>query len=197
MHSPFVREHDLGTRYAAGPDMVVGWGVGGPTRGRPARLGTLMLGDVPIRDLADDLYTGDKDSFANPDLAGNLGSGALRRFTVTFDYDAKRMYLVPNAEAGKPDGFDRSGMWLFQDGDAMKIVALVPGGPAAKAGLVEGDRIVKIGAERAAARKLADWRARLRDTAAGTRVPVTVARGGKEETIGIVLADLIPPHAAH
>src|SRR5262245_2168348 len=45
---------------------------------------------------------------ADPDLSGNLGGGA-RRFTVTFDYNAKKMYLVPNQDLARPDPFDRSG----------------------------------------------------------------------------------------
>ncbi|HEX5123026.1 MAG TPA: aspartyl protease family protein, partial [Rhodanobacteraceae bacterium] len=64
MHSPFVRAHDLVARYHAAPEAVVGWGVGGPSRGRPARFGTLKLGDQEIRGVAGDLYTGDKGAFS-------------------------------------------------------------------------------------------------------------------------------------
>jgi predicted aspartyl protease len=195
MHAPFVREHDLVARYAAAPETVTGWGVGGAARGRPARLGTLQLGDLAIRDIAGDLYMGDKGAFANPDLAGNLGGGVLRRFTVTFDYDAKRMYLAPNRDFGRPDPFDRSGLWLFRDGDALEVKAVAPGGPAEKAGIAVDDRIDKIDGVAVRTRHLSAWRARLRELPAGTKVKLAVRRGAEARTAVLVLADVIPEHA--
>lgn len=195
LHSPFVRQQGLVARYSAAPERVTGWGVGGPSRGRPARLGTLLLGDVPIRDIAGDLYLGDKGSFANPDVSGNLGGGVLRRFTVTFDYDAKKMYLVPNAQFGEPDPFDRSGLWLARDGEALKVVAVAPGSAGEKAGVAEGDRVVQVGGEPVSRRPLSEWRARLRELPPGTRVALALAGPGGTRSVAIVLSDAIPPHA--
>jgi hypothetical protein len=196
MHSPFVRQHDLVARYSAAPERVTGWGVGGPSRGRPARLGTLTLGGAAIRDIASDLYLGDKGSFANPDISGNLGGGILRRFTVTFDYDAKKMYLVPNAHFAEPDSFDRSGLWLAGDGEALKVVAVAPGSAGEKAGVAEGSRVVQIDGTPVSRRPLSDWRARLREGPPGTRVVLTLAEASGTRSVAIVLADAIPPHAA-
>ncbi len=99
MHSPFVREHDLvdavsrGARsgHRLGRRRSVAWPAGALRHARARR-------SSDIAGIAGDLYTGDKGSFANPDLAGNLGGGVLRRFTVAFDYANKKMYLAPNAE---------------------------------------------------------------------------------------------------
>jgi predicted aspartyl protease len=191
LHSPFVRANDLAARYSAAAETVTGWGVGGPARGRPARLGTLLLGDVAIHDVAGELYLGDKGAFANPDLSGNLGGGVLRRFTVTFDYDAKRIYLAPNHHFSEPDAFDRSGLWLFREGGALEVMAVAPGGPAEQAGLKPGDRIEQIGGEPASSRPLWEWRARLRELPAGTRLELSL-RGPR--SVRLVLADAIPPH---
>jgi hypothetical protein len=195
MHSPFVKEHDLASRYAAAPETVTGWGVGGPARGRPARLGTLQLGDVAIRDIAGDLYLGQKGAFANPDLSGNLGGGVLRRFTVAFDYEARKMYLVPSPDFAKPDPFDRSGLWLIRDGDALKVVAVAPASPAEQAGIAPDDRIARINGEGVAKRKLSEWRRRLRELPAGTRLKLDTRRGDAARSAVLVLADLIPEHA--
>jgi len=192
LHSPFVRAHDLAARYHAAPDSVVGWGVGGPSRGRPARLGQLELGDVAVHGVAGDLYVGDKGAFANPDLGGNLGGGVLRRFTVAFDYEAKRMYLAPNADFAKPDAFDRSGLWLLGDGAALKIAAVAPESAAERAGLRENDRITAIDGVAIATRALASWRSRLRELPAGTRLPIEFERDGKPGRADLVLADRIP-----
>lgn len=193
LHAPFARANHLAEKYRAAPNAVMGWGVGGPSRGRPARLGTLMLGQVRIDGLAGDLYTGDKGAFANPDLSANLGGGALRRFDVAFDYGRKLMYLAPDpARAGIPDAFDRSGLWLLADGDAFKVVDVADGSAAQRAGMKDGDRILTIGGEPIAAHGLADWRERLRTTPAGTRLAILFVRDDKEQAAELVLADRIP-----
>jgi hypothetical protein len=192
MHSPFVRAHGLVARYHAAPDAVVGWGVGGPSRGRPARFGTLELGDQEIRGIAGDLYVGDKGAFSNPDMSGNLGGGVLRRFTVAFDYGAKRMYLAPNADFAKADSFDRSGLFLLGDGDALLVADVAPQSAAERAGLEAKDRIVAIDGAPANGAALIAVRAKLRESPAGTKLKVDRVRDGNQASVELVLADRIP-----
>ncbi len=195
LHSPFVRANNLDQAYRAAPESVTGWGIGGAVRGRVARLPMLQIGDQRIVGIAGELFTGDKGAFANPDISANLGSGVLRRFTVAFDYDNKKMYLVPNAEVAKPDAFDRSGLWLLRDGDVLRITDVVPDSAAARAGLRVDDRIVAIGGEAVARRSLAQWRQFLRDSPVGTRVALKYRHGNDEEYADVVLADRIPANA--
>ncbi len=148
--------------------------------------------ELRIDGIAGDLYTGNKGSFANPDLTGNLGGGVLRRFDVGFDYAKKIMYLAPNADwVGKADAFDRSGLWLLGDGDAFKIVDVAADSAALKAGMHLNDRIVSIGGEAINKHSLAEWRERLRTTPAGTHLAIRFQRDGKEQTADLVLADRI------
>ncbi len=98
LHAPFVKANGLVAKYHAAPEAVMGWGVGGASRGQPARFGTLQLGDVRIDGIAGDMYTGNKGAFANPDLTGNLGGGVLRRFDVAFDYAKRIKYLAPSPD---------------------------------------------------------------------------------------------------
>ncbi len=192
LHAPFVKANNLVAKYHAAPEAVMGWGVGGPSRGRPARFGTLQLGDVRIDGIAGDLYMGNKGAFADPDLSGNLGGGVLRRFDVAFDYAKSTMYLAPNPEwAGKPDAFDRSGLWLLGDGDAFKVVDVASDSAALKAGLQLNDRVVSIGGEAIGKRSLAEWRERLRTTPVGTHVAIRFMRDGTEQAADLVLADRI------
>jgi C-terminal processing protease CtpA/Prc len=138
---------------------------------------------------------GNKGAFANPDLSANLGGGVLKRFSVTFDYDARKMYLVPNADFDKPDTFDRSGTWIMGDGEALKVVAVAPSGAAEKAGLKVGDRIVAIDGAPAKSKSVSDWRGTWRERPAGTHVKLKVAGGGAERNVDLVLIDAIPAHA--
>lgn len=195
LHSPFVKEHGLVDRYGAAPERVVGWGVGGPALGRPARLGALTLGDLTLRDLAGDLFLDNTGAFANPDLSGNLGGGVLRRFTVAFDYDGRQMYLLPNGPLDAADPFDRSGLWLLGDESAVRIAAVAPGSAGEKAGLKKDDRIAAVDGEPVARRPLADWRRYLREQPAGTRVVLSVAQAAGTRKAELILADAIPDHA--
>jgi len=192
LHSPFVRANNLVEMYHAAPESVTGWGIGGAVRGRMARLPALQIGDQRIDGVAGELFTGDKGAFANPDISANLGSGVLRRFTVAFDYDQRKMYLAPNADFARADAFDRSGLWLLKDGEALQITDVVPDSAAARAGLRVDDRIVAIDGEAVAKHSLAQWRQLLRESPVGTRVEVRYRRGSGEQSGAIVLADRIP-----
>ena len=196
LHSPLVNAHDLVERYRAAPEAVLGWGVGGPSRARPARFGTLALGDLAIGGIAGDLYTGDKGAFASPDIDANLGGGLLKRFTVAFDYAAGRMYLAPNATFAVPDPFDRSGLFLLAEGDALEVADVAPASAAAAAGLKQGDQLLAIGGEPVGARTLDAWRQRLRELPAGTHLAVAWRRGGTAGKSELVLADRVPAQQA-
>ena len=193
LHSPFVAEHDAVARYQAAPEAVMGWGVGGPSRGRPARFGTLQLGDLAIDGVAGDLFTGSKGAFASADVSGNLGGGVLRRFTLAFDYPNRRLYLAPNARFGRPDDYDRSGLFLFADGDALKVVDVAMASAGEQAGLKPEDRIMSIDGESAPVRSLDQWRQRLRELPAGSKLAVRFERAGKPLQAALVLADRVPP----
>lgn len=193
LHSPFVAEHDAVTRYQAAPEAVMGWGVGGPSRGRPARFGRLQLGDLAIDGVAGDLYTGSKGAFASADVSGNLGGGVLRRFTLAFDYPNRRLYLAPNARFGRPDDYDRSGLFLFAEGEALKVIDVAEASAAEHAGLKPEDRILSIDGEAASTRSLDQWRQRLRELPAGSKLAVRFERAGKPLRAALVLADRVPP----
>jgi hypothetical protein len=192
LHTPFGRDNRFVERYSAGPEAVMGWGVGGPSRGRPARFGTLELGDLKIEGIAGDIHTSDKGAFASPDIAGNLGGGLFKRFTLAFDYNARRVYFAPNAANETVDAFDRSGLFLFADGDAIKAADVAKHSAAEKAGLREGDRILTVNGEKTSERTLDAWKQFMRETEAGTLLDLEFVRNGKNKKARLILADRIP-----
>lgn len=195
LHAPFVREHALKQRYGASFEQVSGWGVGGPMRAWPVRLGELQIGSFALADVTASLYTGDKGAFASSDVDANLGGRVLGRFTVAFDYAGKVMYLAPNASYADAFHSDRSGLMLLRDGAALKVHDAVAGSPAAAAGLRSGDRVTAIGGQAVAERSLSQWRDLLATAAAGSTLKIDYRRSGKAQTAQVVLRDLIPPRA--
>lgn len=63
-----------------------------------------------------------------------------------------------------------------------------PGSPAARAGVREGDRIVRVGGR--TIRNPYEWEAAQLDLRPGEAVPVVVQRGGGETTLSLTVADL-------
>ncbi len=191
LSSPFVRTHGLLEKYHASEEAVLGWGLGGPGRARPARLGVLRMGSIEVTGLVGDLSSTDKGALALADYGAILGGGVLRRFSMGINYDAKRLYLVPNAESTQADAFDRSGLWLQAEDGALRVADVAPTSAGARAGLRRDDRIVMISGEPIATRKLADWRALLRERPVGTRVGIRYLRDGRQVDTELVLGDRV------
>jgi predicted aspartyl protease len=190
LHAPFVAEHELQAKYAPTVEAMSGWGVGGPVRSHRARGGTLVLGEVAVPGVALDLFTGERGAFAAKHVAGNIGGGVLARFTVTFDYARQRMYLEKNRLFDQPDTHDRSGLWINRAGGAFTVEDVVPGSPAAQAGVRVGDRITAVDGQAAAGLSLADTRARWRGAAPGTRVRLRIENAQGSRAAELVLRDL-------
>jgi hypothetical protein len=192
---PFVREHGLVERYKAGAEIITGWGAGGPARGRVVRAGELRLGPVTVRAPVAVLSAARRGSFASEFVAGNVGSGVLRRFDITFDYGAQRIFFEPNRQFGDADSYDRAGMWvnLADHGGhpVFEVVEVVPGGPAEQAGIRAGERITRVNGVSAGRVGLPAFRARMRESAPGTRIELRVAGDKRDKNVLIVLRDLV------
>ncbi len=194
--TPYVRTHRLRERLRQSIIATDGWGVGGPSRSQVGRASSLEMGGITEPDVVVGLNLQNKGVFSDANFDGNVGSGFLKRFVVTFDYGHRVMYLKrlarPGADAGS---FDRSGMWINLDGDGYAVMDVASGSPAAKAGLAVGDVITRFDGRGSRELSLADARQLLRITPAGTSMELTVRRGKATRTMKLVLRDLIPVHA--
>ena len=192
LNKPFAAKNGLRASHPKGVDAVDGWGVGGPSTGYVTRGRTMTLGSVAIDNVVTTLTNQDRGVFAGTDYSGNVGSGILKRFIVTFDYGNQRIYLKP-LSGPVPDvgSFDRAGMWINQSTHGFKITDVTRDGPAKDAGLKTGDSIIAIDGKPATDIHLYDLRRRLRNDAPGTVVTFTVRRGAKTRTAKVTLRDLI------
>ncbi|HLY57689.1 MAG TPA: aspartyl protease family protein, partial [Stellaceae bacterium] len=168
MH-PFAEANKLIDKYHATHTATVGYGVGGPSRALLARADTLAIGPVSLSKPVTEFVTDTRGAAAAARTAGNIGGDLLRRFTITFDYDKRVLWLQPNALAAEPDVFDRSGLWIMraQDG-TIEIADVAQGSAGAKAGLGTDDVITEVDGKPAAGLALNDLRERFK-AAAGTK----------------------------
>ncbi|HEY5289765.1 MAG TPA: aspartyl protease family protein [Caulobacteraceae bacterium] len=189
---PFVDARGLIASHPKGVLATDGWGVGGPSRSYVTHSASLTLGPVRVSGLVAGLSVQNKGAMSDPNYIGNVGSGLLKRFVVTFDYAHQTMYLRPlPAPVTDTDDFDRSGMWINGAPGGFKIVDLTAKGPAEAAGLKVGDEITAVDGAAATSIALSDFRERLRAGAVGTRVRLTISNAGAPREVSVILKDQI------
>jgi hypothetical protein len=123
----------------------IGFGFGGSTPAKVFKVDGFKFEDYVF----EDCLTGYSEDpvLASFPFDGVLGGDFFRRFTVVIDYERSRFIFEPNLSLYEPAGQDRSGMMLMARGenhDTIEVVFVHENSPAAKAGIEQGDELVKI-----------------------------------------------------
>ena len=154
---------------------------------RIARAGQLKIGrylfQTPIVHLGN---PADSDVDGNADFQGIIGMELLRRFNLINHPGRKKLYLKPSKAMQDLYRYDRAGLEIDVVEGALKVIWVREGGPAAKAGLVLGDRVT-------------GWRGTdgyyglvwALTGAPGTRVEIQVQRGATQSLLPVVLEERI------
>jgi hypothetical protein len=192
LNKPFVDREGLIAKHPRNVLAIDGWGVGGETHSYVTRSASVHLGDVEIPNVIADFSTSTKGSFSDANTDGYIGSGLLKRFVVTFDYDNRMMYLkaLPKPVSDTAT-YDRSGMWINAGANGFEIVGITSGSPAEQAKLTVGDHIVAVEGNPVKPEQLSDFRMRLRDDPAGTVVHLTVKSQTGQREVALTLRDQI------
>lgn len=167
---------------------VNAFGIGGPHNGRLGRVQTLSFGDLTLRDLVGDYPMHVGGGLAMPFIGANVGGAVWKRFTMTLDYRRLTMALTRNASFKTRDHWDRSGVYIINNG-AMTIIGVRPGTPAARVGLAKGDVITSVnGSSTFSLRQIRD--ALLGEP--GTVVHLAVkSKDGRIRAVKLTLADYV------
>jgi hypothetical protein len=144
LYAPFVAQHDLVQHYGASIHGYTGEGFDGAETGFYARANSLQIGPVSVPRPITFLFQDRPGSQSSTTITGNIGLRILKQFNLVFDYPHGKLYLEKNANYGKPDIFNRAGLVLDPDPKNLKVKLVVPGSPAAKAGLAIDDVITRI-----------------------------------------------------
>lgn len=190
LNTPFVRVHRL--LQTAGPTLVatVGGGIGGEVRHRVCRLEALHLGSLTVAGPVATLSQDRTSIFAERDFQGLVGADILRHFRVIFDYPHGRMIVERTPASTEPIGFDASGLFLVAeppDFKTIRVLSVIPGSPAARAGIVRDDVVESI--DRRSDLTLERARRLLR-TAGAVRTLV-IRQGDTRRTVPLKLVPLI------
>lgn len=111
---------------------------------RILRVGTLTVESTGVQGALVHLAQFPADSPLGRRQAGWLGTGFLRRFTVSVDFPGNALYLEPGPALGEPDLYNATGLYVVKTGGRIVVQQVVKGSPAEKAGLQVGDTLTSI-----------------------------------------------------
>jgi Aspartyl protease/PDZ domain len=192
LFGPFWRAHRLDKAFGRTLDALTGFGIGGPVRSLVARVPVLSFGAASVHGVVARLSLQKAGAFADPAIAGSIGTGVLKRFRTVIDYAHKRFVLIPDPAMDKPDAYDRSGLWIGRRDARFAIFDVMAGGPGDRAGLRTGDVVTAVDGVKAEALDLFALRAKLRDPAATAPVTFDYLRGGHAGRARLLRAELLP-----
>lgn len=147
LHSPTVKEHRLLESTDNTIRVIGAGGAGGAIAGRLGRLSELRIGRFRIT-APTALFSEDKaGAFANSALTGNIGQRIAGKFKVFLDYGRERIILEPTAALNAPFDQANSGLALTTEGkdySTLRVTDVLENSPAAEAGLLKDDVLVKV-----------------------------------------------------
>jgi Aspartyl protease/PDZ domain len=143
LFKPFVEKNGLRNRYYPRVETITGKGIGGYLEGDLVNLKELTLGGFTMTKVLTDLSRQTAGGFFSETHAGNIGAEILSRFTVTFNYAHKKLYLQKNSEYSRRYDVPRAGIVVDAGGDGtIIVVSISPRSPAAEAGIEKGEKIL-------------------------------------------------------
>jgi hypothetical protein len=189
---PFVEANHLRDRVGTTVRREGGRGVGGVSMADAARVPTMSIGDVTIKQPIVMLYGDSAGVFSSSTFGdGNVGGDVLRRFTVLLDYPRQRMIFEPHAGTDEPFEIDMTGLTLVPvpGASALVVESVVRASPAARSGFAAGDTVVAIDGRPATIAELDSMRPRfLRE---GEQLAYTVRRRGTDVILRLVTRRMI------
>ena len=192
LYGPFVADHHLAEKYQPKFQGVSGWGLGGPVRSYMVRSQSLKIGQFELHGLVARLSLNKSGATVSTSKSGLIGPDVLKQFVFICDYARQRLIFEKNSDFGLRDSYDRAGVWLAQKGEAFEVFDVIPGGPAEKAGLKVGDRVLTVDGRDTAQIALTDLRDHWKAAEPGTVVKLQVQNTLSEKReVQLVLRDLV------
>jgi predicted aspartyl protease len=173
----------------------MGHGLGGALEGKIGRVDKLDFKPFALQKITT-FYQNDtifNELIEHNHRHGIIGGGVLSRFIVIFDYPNNLVYLKKNSKYKIPFYFNMSGIILADNNNYSKshlIKKVLPNSPASEAGILPGDKIIKMGASGSPELTKILIKTEFK-TKEGKKIKLTILRDGKTLIKYIKLRELI------
>lgn len=104
----------------------------------------LQIGTYKFRKIPTYIFEDESNILSYPTLGGLIGDDILRRFNLILNYPQKEIYLLPNSHFQDPFDYSYTGMTMYNLDGIIYVDDIIPGSPADKCGLKDGDVVMAI-----------------------------------------------------
>ncbi|MEY3051871.1 MAG: hypothetical protein RLY31_1656 [Bacteroidota bacterium] len=164
----------------------IGAGLGGYLSGYLGKIHALQWGQDTLRSLPTNFQTVPDqpvtmDSSLRFSRHGIVGNAILQRFHLIIDYPGQTLHYLPNRRFRKQTPYDKSGLVIIATDlnlHTFSLHAVIPGSPAALAGLQPGDELLRLNGISTSLRSLSNIQHRLSGRH-GRKIRLTVRRNGQ------------------
>ena len=124
------------------PVLTQGEGLGGKMEMKLTTVKDFKLGPYRFKKVPTYIFDDTYNVTAYPYLGGLIGNDILRRFNVILNYDRRDIYLQPNSHFRDPFDYSYTGLGIYKIDGEVRVVDIMPGSPAEKAGFLPGDIVM-------------------------------------------------------
>ena len=173
----------------------IGTGLGGFLEGFMGRVQSYELAGFQLEDIIvnfQEVSLNADTTYANS-RNGILGNSILSRFTIITDYQNNRIFVRPIKKFKRKFHYDKSGLLVVASGPKLEsfvVSSIIPGSPAAEAGILRGDQIKAINGLPSSLLSLRNIITYLQKRE-GKRIKMTIVRDGQKIKKEFRLRELI------
>ncbi len=119
-------------------------GMGGKANMQLTTVKEVRVGPYRFRNVPTYLFEDQYNVTSYPSLAGLVGNDILRRFNVTFNYERRCIYLLPNSHYKDQFDYSYTGLSLYWEDGEVRVGDIMQASPAEKAGLKADDVVLAV-----------------------------------------------------
>lgn len=150
-------------------------GLGGKTPMKQGIIRQMKLGPYKFRNVPSYIFDDEYNITSYPYLGGLIGNDLLRRFNLIINYSARDIHMTPNSHFRDPFDYSYTGLGMYYVDGAIRVLDVMNGSPAEKAGVKVGDVIM--GVQNSIGKTIQDYKNLMQNP--GQKVKILVNRDGE------------------
>lgn len=162
-------------------------GLGGKAPMRQGVVKQVRVGPYKFRNVPAYIFEDEYNITSYPYLGGLIGNDLLRRFNLVINYEKRDIHLLPNSHFREQFDYSYTGLGMYYLDGVIKIVDIMKGSPAEKAGFQPGDVVMAV--ENNFSQNIQTYKNMLQSP--GTKLKVLVYRKGEPILLTIRVRSLM------